>query len=62
MRLRLSESKRNEKFACREMNEVEKLLNILERCYNVFIVESAAVAKLVKKVWMWIVAESRWTQ
>ena len=34
----------------REMSEVEKLMDIMTREYNAFVVQSAAVADLVKKV------------
>ena len=34
----------------RELNEVEKLMDIMTREYNAFVVQSAAVADLVKKV------------
>lgn len=35
---------------CREMNEAELLLDIIQRNYNMFLTQSAAVGELVKKM------------
>ena len=35
---------------CREMNEAELLLDIIQRNYNMFLTQSAAVSELVKKM------------
>ena len=40
----------DDEFDVREMSEVEKLMDIMTREYNAFVVQSAAVADLVKKV------------
>ena len=35
---------------CREMSDTERLLDVLEREYNQFLIQSAGVAELVKKM------------
>lgn len=48
LQLRSSTAMRFE--GCREMNEAELLLDVIQRNYNMFLTQSAAVSELVKKM------------
>ena len=37
----------------RELSDTERLLDVLEREFNQFLIQSAAVGELVKKVGIW---------